>query len=131
MFEFLQEFCQLSLLATIKDLHQALNIFNMIWKSFFDLFTTGIGNRYNICTAVFWIGFACNPTIADHITNNHSHISRGRKNAINQILNAEIALAVQGLKNRELSWCQLVLFKDMSLRRTDQSFCLVEDDHGF
>ncbi len=26
LFEFLQEFCQLSLLATIKGLHQALNI---------------------------------------------------------------------------------------------------------
>ena len=74
----------------------------MIWKSFFDLFTTGICNRYKISTAVFWIGFACNPTIADHIANNHSHISRGRKNAINQILNAEIAFAVQGLKYREL-----------------------------
>ena len=46
--------------------------------------------------------------------------------------NAKIAFAITRFQVQRIelvsNWC---FFKDMSLRRTDQSFCLVEDDHGF
>ena len=51
--------------------------------------------------------------------------------AVNQVLDTEIPLTVQGFQNGKLSRGQLMILKDMGLCCTKSPFCLVKDNHGF